>query len=303
VEYDLVNSSMTAGVIPTKVLATDGSSNTSIRIESWTLPTCVLWHPKRPDDVEDKFLIVSSDYKIKEFNAESKQCRKTCLAPRYGSVVDRILLLPKSHSEQGKAAYVFGTSSRIVGMGLLPIDGDPTKLLGIVAHPGEISAMAVSNDGRFVFTAGGNDLTANMWSVTLPDSLHVPEDPYAPLDIAPFLDLLEGGPGGELHQNLIDYFYYCQLRHGGENTIETRRLTGVIPLKEIPALMRSVGYYPSEEEVVHMIHEIRYKQFMMTGETQDTIGLEEFIRLYVNHRPVVPLERKEIKAAVAAIAE
>ena len=32
-----------------------------------------------------------------------------------------------------------------------------------------------------------------------------------PEELAPFLELLEGGPGGELHQNLIDYFYYCQL--------------------------------------------------------------------------------------------
>lgn len=57
VEYDLVNSSMSTGVIPCKSIASDGSSFTSIKIESWTKPTCVLWHPKRPEDVEDKFLI------------------------------------------------------------------------------------------------------------------------------------------------------------------------------------------------------------------------------------------------------
>jgi Ca2+-binding EF-hand superfamily protein len=68
-------------------------------------------------------------------------------------------------------------------------------------------------------------------------------------------------------------------------------LAGMIPLEEIPALVRAVGFYPSEEEVMHMINEIRYKSFMVTGETQDYIGLDEFIRLYVNHCPVIPLER------------
>lgn len=67
--------------------------------------------------------------------------------------------------------------------------------------------------------------------------------------------------------------------------------------------MRSVGYYPSEEEVLHMINEVRYKQFMVTGETQDFIGIEEFIKLFINHRPVVPLERKAIRQAFTTIAE
>lgn len=77
----------------------------------------------------------------------------------------------------------------------------------------------------------------------------------------------------------------------------------MIPLEEIPALVRAVGFYPSEEEVMHMINEIRYKSFMVTGETQDYIGLDEFIRLYVNHRPVIPLERKAIRDAFTFIAE
>jgi hypothetical protein len=143
-----------------------------------------------------------------------------------------------------KAAYIFTTGERILGMGQLPIDGNPNKILGVVAHPLEITGIAISHDGRYIFTAGGIDLTVNMWSLFLPT-----EEPLMPgnqvfsqysLDqmlgeqslvgmspeLSPFLDLLEGGPGGELHQNLIGYFYYCQLRHGGKDTIETRRLNG-----------------------------------------------------------------------------
>ncbi len=42
---------------------------------------------------------------------------------------------------------------------------------------------------------------------------------------------------------------------------------------------------------------------MVTGETQDYIGLDESIRLYVNHRPVIPLERHLIQAAFNTISE
>lgn len=245
VEYDLVNSSMSTGVIPFKSIASDGSSFTSIKIESWTKPSCVLWHPKRPDDVEDKFLIMNAEYKIKEFNADSKQCRKTCLAPRYGAPVSKMLLVPTvATGDAQKAAYIFTTGERILGMGQLPIDGNPNKILGVVAHPLEITGLAISHDGRYIFTAGGMDLTVNMWSLFLPSeeslmpgnqvfSQHSLDQMFGEQslvgispELAPFLDLLEGGPGGELHQNLIDYFYYCQLRHGGEYTIETRRLNG-----------------------------------------------------------------------------
>ena len=38
--------------------------------------------------------------------------------------------------------------------------------------------------------------------------------------------------------------------------MEMRHLTGVVPLEEIPALVRAVGYYPSEDEVVNMINEV-----------------------------------------------
>lgn len=255
VEYDLVNSSMSTGVIPVKSIASDGSSFTSIKVESWTKPTCVMWHPKRPEDVEDKFLVMNAEYKIKEFNADSKQCRKTCLAPRYGAPANKMMLVPGSSGSDGSggksSSYVFTTGERILGMSQLPIDGNPNKILGVVAHPLEVTGLAISHDGRFIFTAGGMDLTVNMWSLYLPvdeamqsnnqgfvqQSLDQMLGGFAgegsgmvgtSAELAPFLDLLEGGPGGELHQNLIDYFYYCQLRHGGEDTIETRRLNGTI---------------------------------------------------------------------------
>ena len=37
--------------------------------------------------------------------------------------------------------------------------------MGIVAHPGVISSLAISADGKFLFSAGGPDLSVNMWKV------------------------------------------------------------------------------------------------------------------------------------------
>lgn len=275
-EYDLVNSSLTSGLLPVKSVTPEGATYCQTRLEMLARPTCLMWHPKRKDDVEDRFVTINSEFKMKEYNVESKQCRKTCLAPRYGHPPNYMSLIPQSDRISAKgwqSSYVFSTPTRVIGLGHFPLDGNPAKTVGIVAHPGEITGMSVSCDGRFVFSAGGADLTVNMWLII--DELDELETQLSPgaVDMTPFLALLEGGPYGELHQNLVDYFYYCQLRHGGEDTMDTRKLTGMIPLEEIPALMRAVGYYPSEDEVVNMINEVRYKQFMITGETQDFIGL------------------------------
>jgi hypothetical protein len=63
----------------------------------------------------------------------------------------------------------------------------------------------------------------NMWAV-IREEVNA-EDTQG---MAPFLALLEDGAGGELHENLIDYFYYSQLRHGGEDTMDVRKLTGAL---------------------------------------------------------------------------
>ncbi len=118
-----------------------------------------------------------------------------------------------------------------------------------MAHPGEISALAVSFDGKYVFSGGGSDLSVNMWSVTVNNATQAPELHYGSLSgeeglvirggveqpsdahesaLAPFYSLLEGGEGGELHRDIIDYFYFCQLRNLGEDSMEQRNLSGVI---------------------------------------------------------------------------
>merc|ERR1740130_863400 len=155
----------------------------------------------------------------------------------------------------------YATRDKVVGLLKLPLDGNPNKGMGLVAHPGEVSAMAVSWDGAHLLTAGGGDL-------------------------APHLSLLDGGAGGTHHQEMRDYFYYAQLRAQGEDTTEPRRITGRVPISELGNLMRALGYYPSEREIDELQHEARVAQQAAGGEHPDSVDFDSFVKLYVNHRPV-----------------
>lgn len=48
-------------------------------------------------------------------------------------------------------------------------------------------------------------------------------------------------------QELVDYFFYALLRTQGEDTTEERSTASVVPVAEIPNIMRALGYYPTEQ--------------------------------------------------------
>lgn len=149
--------------------------------------------------------------------------------------------------------------------------------MGLVGHPGIISDLAVSFDGKYIFSSGGaSDLSVNMWNVdvssfdknqtnneliVLAQERHHEENDALAIEEAenlmkPFYSLLEGGKGGPLYNEIVDYFYYCQIRSQGENSMDQRAIFGRILVPEIPSLMRAIGYYPSEEEVANMTNEV-----------------------------------------------
>ena len=59
---------------------------------------------------------------------------------------------------------VYKTQNKVVGLMKLPLDGNPNKTMGLIAHPDQIVDLTATTDGKFVFTAGGTDLALNMWS-------------------------------------------------------------------------------------------------------------------------------------------
>jgi hypothetical protein len=177
-----------------------------------------------------------------------------------------------------------------------PLDGNPYKSMGLIAHPGRISNVAVTHDGRYLITAGAlSDKIVNLWAIDT-TALDVSEV-HGGSGIDPYVSLLEGGKDGAFFHEIVDYFYLSQLRTQGESSTAAREITHHIPLSEIPHVMRALGYYPTELEIQNICSEVKYSRFTELAQTVDTINLADFIKLYVNHRPVFGIGKHHIDEA------
>lgn len=289
VEYNVSDSSMANGLL---------CRYDPVRVEQTGTPTACLWHPELSSLREDLLIIANDEFKMKQWNTSNRACRSTSLGPTYGEAMNRFLAFPPS--EDKEAAYcVYSTPERVLGLLKLPIDGNPNKSIGLIAHPCEITDICLSSDASYLFSAGGSDLTVNMWSVYTRALDKLEKDGGG--GVRPYLSLLEGGASGEFYNEIVDYFYYCQLRAQGEDATSPRDVKGTIPIVEIPQLMRALGYYPSEEEIQTMCSEMKYKEFTKTTELLDAITLDQFIKLYINYRPVFGIGKEQIQQAFAKL--
>ncbi|NWS51283.1 CF251 protein, partial [Chunga burmeisteri] len=282
VEYDLNSSSKDHLV----VLHRD-------RVEQIAVPLCLAWYPQL--STESFILTANNCYKMKLYNTTTKMCRRTLLGPTYGSPLEKMQILPTTNATDLQKHYLAYITKDKVGLQILPVDGNPHKSSAFICHPDGVSDLASSYDGRYVFTAGGNDCTVMKWQVNL-NAL----DAAASLggeDLIPFYNLLDGGREGKFFRELEDYFYYAQLRSHGIDTLETRQVSTHIPLEEIPSVMRAMGFYPSEEKIEEMINEVKFSKYVDTGEQVTKIDLGDFIKLYINHRPAFGLSMKKIQRA------
>ena len=64
----------------------------------------------------------------------------------------------------------------------------------------------------------------------------------------------------------------------GVDTMDTRQVSTMVPLSEIPFVMRAMGHYPSEQEVEDMINEVKFSNYVDTGEYVTEIDLGTFIK-------------------------
>lgn len=65
-----------------------------------------------------------------------------------------------------EAFYIaYSTADQVVGLLAWPLDGDPAKTLGLIAHPGPLVGMSLSHDSCKLVTAGAADGSVMVWQV------------------------------------------------------------------------------------------------------------------------------------------
>lgn len=293
VEYDTNSSEMTQ---LEKISTT--------KIEQEYKPTACIWYPINTG--EDILLTMNDAYKIKLWNVNNKGCRLTCLGPTYGGPATKLKLLVKhkklrSSIDEPDYFVAYATEEKIIGLIKLPADGNPNKCMGLIAHPGQITDLAASGDHKFLFTSGGDDLSVNMWYI---DTEAIDKQvAVGGQGEEPFEMMIQGGKYGKTYKDMKDFFYYSQIRSKKENTTKTRKLEGTVPIEEMANLMRAMGYYPSEQEIENMKNEVKYSQFTKTGRSVSSLDLETLLRVFVNHRPVFGIDRKDVQAALNILSD
>lgn len=288
VEYDVVNSSFDRGL----VLLGPRS-----RVEQSALPRAMVWHP---DTEAESFLLMSNDQaKLKLFNSSTKMCRRTVLGPVFGGPVDQLLVVPRSPlGPESEPRFVAFASGPTLGLMLLPLTGNPHHYSACVAHPGPIVSLACSPDGRQLFSSGA-DGSVHVWGIHADNAVAAAR--LGGEGLVPFINMLDGGAGGELLRDMEDYFYFSQVRQQGLARQHSFEVSTKVPLAALADLMRAVGFFPSEEEILNMTNEIKFSEYVVTNRYVTDVDLGTYIRLYINHRPAFGVTAEALEKAFASL--
>ena len=288
-------------------------------------------------DAGNRILISSDAYKFKLWSVGTgpPQCISTVLAPAFGGAVSALAFLPLPSTNDGPKNHygvAYATSDRVVGVVSLPLTGNPFSAQGVVGHTGAVTSIAAQFNGRRFFTSGSDGVVGSgasspgsvcVWAVS-PDSL-AQQTASGGTGVTPFLSLLESqsGEGGGEYAEICDLFSYAQVHAQGEHSSQPRRAGASLPVAELASVMRALGFFPTSEELGALLNEARRSSGCLTGSAapssegvehgshegdhtpnstdSSTVDLSTLIRLFVNHRPVVPPSRAVAVRAVDAI--
>lgn len=278
VEYDYAGSTYLDGV----------QIKPATQVEMTAHPTSFAWTNK---DNRPYFVVANTEGKLRLWNgAAAMTCRLTVLAPSFGGDITHMVFI-----ENQRTSIVYATDSCILGIILYPLTGNPNESMGLIAHPVSIERVVMSRDESRVLVCSGCDNYIGIFTAH-PEHLEAAAL-LAARDGDAFVAMLEGGEDGPLYQEIVDYFYSSQLRVQGKLTDKPHEIPQVVPISEVVPLLCALGYYPTQYEADLIRNEIQYSKFIETNEKTETIDFQTFLRLFLNHRPVVPPSLDEIERA------
>lgn len=124
-EYDLEKSNVKDGIAIISIR----------RIEQIYEPLlAIVYHDDNGQNPEDFIATYNSGFKFKKYSAETQLCKKTTLGPSFGGLLHGLMLVPDSF----KINYAIFATENIIGITKLPLDGNPYKFCGLIAHSSKV---------------------------------------------------------------------------------------------------------------------------------------------------------------------
>lgn len=298
------------------------------KLDQYALPSSCIFNPvaNQTNDGDDtvvngtttnndntiQLTIASNAYKFKQWsvgsNTSSPLCTSTFLAPTFGGSVTHMTYLPSASSTAVSKRYfgvAYATDDRVVGVIATPLNGNPFGVAGVVGHTGPVSGLAASFDGTQLFTAGQDTSSSGnssgsvcIWGVS--EASLTKSVQSGGSGMTPFLSLFEGGSTGQQYTELCDYFSYAQIHAQGESSTAPRRAGITLPIAELPAVMRSMGFFPTNEELQILTTEARLLS-LANNIDSESVELSTVVRLFVNHKPVISPSRESALKALQTV--
>ncbi|CAH0718741.1 unnamed protein product, partial [Brenthis ino] len=269
------------------------------RVEQTAVPQYGIPWPNQPDiDPETQrtdlpmILIATDEHKYKIVNYATTMTLSTVLGPRYETPVWKMQLI-KSTKDDVSIEYLLYSTKNVIGLQKMPLDGNPWKHVALLGHPIEVIDMCFREDSGTLFTIGAKDNCIYQWAANYRSVETTTKQGGGDLD--PYYCLIENGRPGWLFHEIRDLFYYIQILCQGTFSPTMRQVKDYIPINSLPDLMRALGYFPTEYEVENLLIEAKYKVYQKVPSTE--IDFEEFVKLYLNHRPAFGENFKKIKNA------
>lgn len=230
----------------------------------------------------------------------SSMIRRTAVGPLLdGQPVRCACHIPRRAAADGDAFVAFATGGNLLGLHLLPFDGNAFRHVGMMAHPHGVCRMHAAADGRTLFTLGRNDYAIFEWRIRRRAVYECVQRGGAGL--MPFCRALPGGRDGWLFREMQDLFYYMQiLKRGCIDSPDEQTVAQALHLADVPDYLRGLGLFLSEFEAHNVLVELSDNRPEMAARVLVSFG--DLVRVYVNHRPTRGYAMAELQAGIKSIA-